>query len=190
MKIIEIPSSRLDEYARIPIFFQVKSIFEILLINNGLGGIKLKERNVATYEKDYDSYGSPLSWSVEFDLHNWGIFLGIENGKAVGGAAVARDTNGLHMLEGRKDMTVLWDLRVLPEMRRMGIGRKLFEFAVGWSKSKGCTQMKIETQNINVNACRFYAAMGAKLGDIRRFAYQEQATVSHEVQLNWYINLR
>jgi hypothetical protein len=49
--------------------------------------------------------------------------------------------------------------------------------------------MKIETPNINVAACRFDAARGAKLGDIRRFSYRHEPSVTHELQLNWYLEL-
>jgi hypothetical protein len=49
--------------------------------------------------------------------------------------------------------------------------------------------MKIETQNINVPACRFYQRMGAQLGEIHRFGYAEVPSVAHEVMLNWYLEL-
>jgi GNAT superfamily N-acetyltransferase len=106
----------------------------------------------------------------------------------VGGAAVAWNTNDVNLLEERADLSVLWDLRVAPERRGQGLGRALFEQAAAWSKARGCLQMKIETQNVNVHACRFYAAQGAVLGEIRRFAYQDQR-VRNEVQLNWVLAL-
>jgi GNAT superfamily N-acetyltransferase len=189
MEIIETGFSRIDEYASIPISFDVTTIFEIELIQNGLGGIRLVERTVDQYVKDYDQLGSPLQWPHEFNIQNWGIFMAVEAGKLAGGAALAWNTNGVNMLEGRRDLAVLWDIRVLPALRGMGIGKMLFDHAADWSKSRGCVQMKIETQNINVAACRFYSAMGAQLGDIRRFAYSDQPLARHEVQLNWYLSL-
>ncbi|CAF4857108.1 unnamed protein product, partial [Rotaria magnacalcarata] len=44
--------------------------------------------------------------------------------------------------------------------------------------------MSIETQNTNVSACRFYAAMGARLGDIDRKAYEHNEQVKDEIRLN------
>jgi hypothetical protein len=41
-------------------------------------------------------------------------------------------------------------------------------------------RLKIEPQNVNVQACRFYQNMGCTLGAIDRFAYPGQAG---EVQL-------
>ena len=50
-------------------------------------------------------------------------------------------------------------------------------------------QLKIETQNNNVAANRFYQAMGCRLGVIHRFAYAGIAGVEDEVMLLWYLAL-
>ncbi len=189
MEIVEIIPSRLDDYARIPIAFEVRTALDLELVQSGLGGILLHERPVSPYLKDYDLLDSPLNWPRQFDLKNWGLFLALDGLEPLGGAAVAWNTNGVHMLEGRSDLAVLWDIRVLPHRRGQGIGTQLFRRAAAWSKTRGCIQMKIETQNINVSACRFYAAQGAQLGDIRRFAYRAEPLVAHETQLNWYLEL-
>jgi GNAT superfamily N-acetyltransferase len=188
MEIIEIPASRLDEYARIPIAFEVRSIFDVELQQNGLGGIHLHERTVSPYIKDCDVSNPPLSWPDKFDLKHWGIFLMMDRKKPVGGVAVAWNTAGADMLEGRSDLSVLWDIRVLQARRGWGLGKRLFRHAAAWSKERGCLQMKMETQNVNVNACHFYASQGARLGDIRRFAYRHEPSVAHEIQLNWYFD--
>ncbi|MCG2786887.1 MAG: GNAT family N-acetyltransferase [Anaerolineae bacterium] len=188
--ILEISPSDLARYAAIPMTLDVRTIFDIRLADNGLGGVGLVETPVSPYTKDYDEFGGPLSWPDEFDVSRWGFFLALHNGgQALGGAAVAWNTNGVNMLEGRSDLSVLWDIRVHPEWRKQGLGRALFAQSVQWSHQRGCTRMKIETQNINVPACRFYAAQGCQLGDIRRFAYQDEPAVAHEAQLNWYLNL-
>jgi GNAT superfamily N-acetyltransferase len=69
------------------------------------------------------------------------------------------------------------------------VGKALFWHAAAWARERGCRQLKIETQNINVQACRFYAAQGAVLGDLRRFAYADDPRVANEVQLNWFLAL-
>jgi len=188
--ILQITASDLFRYAAIPIAFEVRTIFEVSLPENGLGGIQLVETAVEPYVKDYDELETPLSWPEEFDISRWGLFLALDNGgQAVGGAAVAWNTSGVNMLEGRSDLSVLWDIRIHPGSRGKGVGRQLLAYAADWSRERGCTRMKIETQNVNVPACRFYAAQGCKLGDIRRFAYLDEASVAHEVQLNWYLDL-
>jgi len=186
--IIQISSSDLARYAAIPIAFEVRTIFDVRLPDSGLGGIQLVEIPVTPHVKDYDELETPLSWQDEFDISRWGFFLAVDNsGQALGGAAVAWNTAGVNMLEGRSDLSVLWDIRIHPEARKQGIGKKLFAHAVDWSRQRGCARMKIETQNINVPACRFYAAQGCQLGDIRRFAYLDEPSVADEVQLNWYL---
>jgi GNAT superfamily N-acetyltransferase len=188
-RIEQIGTERLEQYAKIPIAFEVKSVLEVRLIRNGLGGMELHEKPVHPYLKDYDAVGeSPADWPKEFDVSKWGFFLAKLGQQAVGGAAVALDTTGVFMLENRRDLSVLWDIRVSPEARGAGIA--LFRQAARWSRRQGCTQMKIETQNVNVPACRFYQRMGAQLGEIHRYGYAARPAVAHEVMLNWYLDLR
>ena len=110
----------------------------------------------------------------------------MRNGSRLGGAVVAWNTPGVDMLEGRDDLAVLWDLRVHPDHRREGVGSRLFQHAAAWARAKGCRQLKIETQNINVRACKFYAKQGCYLGAVHAGAYPE---FPEEVQLLWYLDL-
>jgi GNAT superfamily N-acetyltransferase len=189
IQIIEIGPDRLDEYAQIPSRFEVRSILQVELLDGGLGGMRLHEMPAASpYIKDYDSYDEvPTDWPAKYDLANWGFFLVLDGDRPVGAAAAAFDTKGVFMLESRRDLSVLWDIRVLPEAR--GAGIPLLRRAASWSRERGCTQMKIETQNVNVPACRFYQRMGCHLGEIHRFGYAAVPSVAHEVMLNWYLDL-
>lgn len=186
IQIDEVSMALLDEYSRIPIRFEARSIFDVELLDNGLGGIKLVEKKIGSFVKDYDVNEKPSDWPKIFDVKNWGFFLAHDENQNVGAAAVAFNTNGVHMLEERSDLAVLWDIRVRPEVRGRGVGKTLFEHAAHWSRQRGCRHMKIETQNINVPACRFYQHMGCELGVIHRFAYAE---FPNEVMLNWYLTL-
>lgn len=166
----------LGEHARIPIAFQVRSIFDVEVRDNGLGGFGLVERPVVTpWVKDY-------ALTEQFDVSNWGLVSAWDGPKRVGGAIIAYDTPGVRMLEGRSDLVVLWDIRVAPELRGTGIGGMLFRAVEGWARARACRQLDVETQNINVPACRFYARMGCVLRRIDRFAY---ADLPQEVQLLW-----
>src|SRR5262249_31655013 len=108
-------------------------------------------------------------------------------GGRVGGAVIAVRTADLRMLGGRDDVAVLWDIRVAPGLRGAGVGSALFRAAAGWAGARGCGWLKIETQNVNTAACRFYQKMGCTLGAIDRFAYPE---LPGEVQLPWWKALR
>ena len=98
---------------------------------------------------------------------------------------VPKPKRSTHALLGAH-LAVLWDIRVLQECRRSGIGSQLFAKCVDWAKRKDCTRLKIETQNNNVPACRFYASMGCELRGIHHGAYSE---FPDEVQFLWYLDL-
>lgn len=187
--IIEEPIAHLAGYAQIPMYFEVVSVFDIVVDNRGLGGLVLLERRLdEPWTKDYDAIDGegPTEWAKRWDVSNWGLLSAFCDGERIGGCALAYDTNGVNMLEGRKDMVVLWDLRVHPDYRGQGVGSQLWETAVSWAKARKCRLLKVETQNINVPACRFYARQGCELGEINRFAYTD---FPDEVQLIWYLQL-
>jgi GNAT superfamily N-acetyltransferase len=190
MEIRTILPDQLAIYATIPISFWVHTIYRIEVVETGLGGFRLREEKVEKpWFKDYDTEESPLEWSKLFDLSQWGFFMAYEGESPVAGTAVALNTPGVNLLEGRKDLAVLWDLRVIPNLRGTGIGRLLFLHAADWARKRGCRQMKIETQNINVPACRFYSRMGCELGMIHRFGYAANPSAANEVMLFWYYSL-
>jgi len=198
MHIQEIGSEKLALYAQVSIAFEVRSILEVRPLDAGWGagsgGLALVEKQVAQpYIKDYDAEDDgedrPSSWTRRFDLRNWGFLMACDGEEAVGGAAIAYATPEVYMLERRQDLAVLWDIRVRPERRGEGVGRALFDAAVSWARGRGCRQMKIETQNVNVPACRFYAAMGCTLGAVNMQAYAGHPGVGHEVMMLWYLDL-
>jgi len=190
--IVETGRDGLREYSEVSIAFEVSSVLRIDRVDGGLGGLSLTEEPVASpYIKNYDDSeeGGPERWARRFDLANWGIFIGYEDASPICCATVAYDTPGVNMLAGRRDLAVLWDIRVAPGLRRSGTGTRIFNHALAWARGRGAVQMKIETQNINVPACRFYYARGCRLGEINLHAYAHDRRVAHEVMLVWYIDL-
>jgi GNAT superfamily N-acetyltransferase len=176
----------LSEHAAIPIAFVVDRVLEVRLLDGGLAGMSLTETAVTgPYVKDYDVIegAGPQCWPGRFDVSNWGLIGARRDGASVGGAVIASRTPDLYMLGGRDDVAVLWDIRVSPRERGGGIGSALFRAAGDWARARGFRWLKIETQNVNVPACRFYQKMGCTLGAIDRFAYPDQPA---EVQLLWW----
>jgi ribosomal protein S18 acetylase RimI-like enzyme len=176
--------SALDAHAAVPIGFTVDSVLDVVQIDGGVGGIELVERRLdQTYVKDYDAdeHSGAAGWATRFDLTNWGLILASSDDEPVGGAVIAWDCPELYMLTGSHH-AALWDLRVAPDARRRGVGAMLFTAVEEWSRARDCTLLTIETQNVNVRACRFYAAMGCTLGAMNRHAYTEHP---EEVQLIW-----
>ena len=187
--IVEQPLSQFTEHASVPISFQVISRLDVSAIESGLSGLAMREQIVERpYIKDYDDDAEegPEHWCERWDLSKWVILAAFYGEKRVGGAVLAFDTDNLDMLEGRKDLMVLWDLRVHPEHRRQGVGGRLFRASEDWALARSCLQIKVETQNINVAACRFYANQGCVLRASHRFAYPK---FPDEVQLLWYKDL-
>lgn len=188
IEIEEEPMTALADYARISIAFEVDRVLEVAAREQGLGGLTLSERKLgARYVKDYDELESPTRWARRFDLSNWGLLTAQREGRRLGGVVIAFDTRGVVMLEGRRDLAVLWDIRVDASWRGQGIGAALFRAAEKWARARGCEWLKIETQNVNVSACEFYVKQGCTLGAIHRFAYPQ---LPEEVQLLWYKPLR
>ena len=123
--------------------------------------------------KDYDAVpASSMAQTLrEFDTTHWGLVAAFDGLTRVGGAIIAFDTPGFDLLEGRRDITTLLDIRVAPATRGMGVGRQLFRAVEHWSRNRGARFLTIETQDINVGACRFYHAMGCTVRSTNPTAY-------------------
>ena len=181
------PISILPQYSQIPILFQVNSIYKLQqeITKDGFKFVFSEEKLDAPYIKNYDEYeaNQPKEELKKFNIENWTIFCAYQDTALVGGVILAHNTKEIHMLEERSDITCLWDIRIHPDYRRQGIGTQLFKSAVEETRRKKCIFMKVETQNINVDACKFYMKQGCKLGYINQYAYKDYP---NETQLIWY----
>ena len=185
----EISFENLKLYENIPASYVVQSRIVLDELDLGKKGLAdLKESLEEPWIKDYDLIDGqgPSRWASQFDISNWGLLTVSDKDRLIGGAIIAFHSEGVLMLEGRRDMVAIFDIRVHPSNRRTGIGKALFAEAARWAKSRGCISMKIETQDVNVSACRFYAAMGCELGAINSGAY---TSLPKETQLLWYKEL-
>ena len=190
-EIREVGPDALALYDTIPMRFRVERVLRVDTLGGGLGGLALVEEPVETlYVKDCDELDpEPVTrWAERFDVSSWLFLMALVEERPVGGATVAYRSPKVHMLDGRTDLAVLWDLRVHPDYRGQGIGTRLWQRAVEWVRSRNCTQLKVETQNTNVRACRFYASRGCHLGAIVRHAYT-LPDIAHEAMLLWYLDL-
>ncbi|HEX8320769.1 GNAT family N-acetyltransferase [Longimicrobium sp.] len=186
VEITEESTASLRDYASVPIAFEVASAFEVH--RDGERFVLTEVAVPSPYIKDYDALHSehPSEWARRFDVSRWGVLAARAGGRRVGGAVIAFDTPGVDMLEGRRDLAVLWDIRVAPKARSNGVGAALFRAAEAWARARGCRQIKVETQNVNVPACRFYARQGCVLTTVDPSAYPG---LPGEIQLLWYKNL-
>ncbi|NOR44049.1 MAG: GNAT family N-acetyltransferase [Candidatus Delongbacteria bacterium] len=187
LKIKRTPLSFLEEYHKVPIRFSSDTIYPEELFAGKAEDINLIETPVPPFTKDYDEHELPYKWVEKWDISNWCILKTEIDGKYIAGAVIAYNTNGVNMLEGRDDIAVLWDIRVSPEYRGKGIGEKLFKEAIKFTEEKNCEFLKIETQNINVNACKFYKKMGCYLG---KYSINEYKDFSDEIMMLWYYQIQ
>jgi len=180
----EVGPEALASWSAVPIAFEVKTVYRVE--DAGSGWTLTEEKVDRPWVKNYESEGDESAeWASRFDLSNWGFLQAFVRDRAVGGAAVAFRTSTVDMLEERDDLAVLWDLRVHPDYRGKGVGKHLFQAAVAWARSRGARQLKIETQNVNVPACKFYKGMGCRLGKIGTYP----PPYENEVMLLWLLDL-
>ena len=179
MHVAIVPASpaAFHEYARIPIAFEVRSRLRLPPADADLTRFRLEEDPVSPpHVKDYDAIPgqNPLDWPRRYDVSPWTVFLASQEDQTVGGAVLIETTN--------PTTATLWDLRVHPAARRHGVGATLFDATSAWARSRGHAALDVETQDINVPACRFYAAQGCDLSAIQRHAYPD---LPEETKLAW-----
>lgn len=182
--IVERGSQALPSYGEIPSVVEVSSRLDIEELRRSDGKF-LVELAVRPYAKDYDTLEPPSSWADLFDVSNWSVLEAICDGEKVGSAVIAWNSEDFDMLEGRLDLAVLADIRVRPGVQGKGVGRSLFERAMKWALERGCAEMIVETQDVNVSACRFYAAMGCTLRSLDERGYGDV----DEARLIWSVRL-
>ena len=172
-------------YDKVEMKVRVEEIYEVVI--KDLDGISFIKRAVAPYIKDFSGHANYKRWNQQFDLSNWHFFMAFDGEKPVGGAVLCCNSAELHMLEGREDLGILWDIRVDSAYKRRGVGGKLFDMVMTKAKGLGLCQLKIECQNNNVPAAAFYFKQGAHLGAVNRYAYYGDA--DEEVQFLLYLNI-
>jgi GNAT superfamily N-acetyltransferase len=186
----QIDTSYFPQYDQIPMRVRVSSYYRIEKLDRGLGGFTLTETPVEPYIKDFCvGEDETAEWWKRFDLANWAFFMAFDGERPVGAAAVASRDKDVNMLSGRSDLAVLWDIRVDDGYKHQGVGQTLFDMAADWSRKQGLVQMKIECQNVNVPAVKFYHKQGAVLSAIDEYAYYNEPECRSETQLIWFLEL-
>lgn len=187
--IVSESAAHLPDYASVPMAVLVTERFEGPAIQAMADGIVASATPVsAPYWKNYDSYSgnSPADWTTRFDTSHWKIFVAYHDGRRAGGAVLIHGDAQIDLLDGRSDLALMWDVRVAADARRLGVGRALLEAVAGAAKRAECRALRVETQNVNVPACRFYQACGFVLETVRHQAYPD---LPDEIQLLWTLSL-
>jgi GNAT superfamily N-acetyltransferase len=182
LRIVQETIADLESYGSVPMTLLVESIYRVETTSDGF---QLHEEAVATpWVKDYEALDEdrPVNLAKGFDLNRWGIFVAYLDGRHVGGAIVAPPPDAWFTEKG----AALVDIRVDPSARRKGVGTALVRACAGWAGERDLAELSIETQNVNVAACRFYESQGAVLAEVHRGAYP---AYPEEVRLIWKLAL-
>jgi len=122
-------------------------------------------------ETDYSAY---------IDNPNRTVFLAYVDGELAGQIVLRRNWNEYASIE---------DIAVDVGFRKQGIGLALISQAKRWTQERQLPGIMAETQNNNVQACKFYEECGFKLGGFDNYLYRGIDASTDEVALYWYLHL-
>ena len=184
LELREEPLTALAAHGAIPCAFRVERLIDLAALEGSPLASLAHQYHPAPFVKDYDAIAGnqPTDWPARFAIVRWTLIAAYRNSRRIGGAVVAVDSPSTCLLDGAADVAVLWDLRVHPASRGSGVGLALFQAAEKWAAARGCRQLKVETQDINVPACRLYAKAGCHLESVNHGLYPH---LPSEVQLIW-----
>jgi GNAT superfamily N-acetyltransferase len=140
------------------------------------GRITYRIVDVPPYQKEY---GPRRTDFAEYGSdHNKMIFLAYVNDELAGEVRISKSWNKFALLD---------DFVVENRYRRQGVGRALIQRCVDWAKGKGFPGLTLETQNINVPACRLYESCGFELRGFDTHLYKGLDPSTDEIALYWYL---
>ncbi len=176
----------LHRYSLIPISFSADSRVDVESLFDANGGF-FRELPVPPREKDYDEDPSerPAAMAERHDLSRWGVYGVWKGEQLVAGAMVAEHERVFEFVHPQRPAAVVADIRVHPTCRGQGLGRLLFRECAAWAAERHCEDLFVETQDVNVQACRFYAAMGCSVHSVDTQAYG-----NGEARIVWRLFLR
>jgi streptothricin acetyltransferase len=131
---------------------------------------------VQPYIKRYPA--EQFDWGTFIGNPDKAIYLAYVDGQLAGQIILWKNWNGYGYIE---------DIAVEVIFRRQGIGRRLIEQAVAWSKARELPGLMLETQNNNVAGCQLYEACGFHLGGFDQELYRAIDPDTEEIALYWYL---
>lgn len=172
LKIKSVNKLNLQLVNKIDSTFTVESKLKLSLHNNKFS---FDIEKITPYTKSY--IYPETDYSKYVGNENKIIFFAFENEILTGQIMILKYWNSYCYIN---------DIRISKDHRGKGIGKALIEKAIEWAKSKNCIGLEAETQDVNVNACRFYEKMGFILGGVNMFKYRSSEKEKNEIALNWY----
>ena len=115
-------------------------------------------------------------------MSRWIFFAAYRGALRLGGAVLVHDDPAIELLRDGPTCGLLWDLRVAPEWRGVGVGAALLDAVERAAMRNVLRAVRVETQQINVAACRFYQRHGYRLERATAGVYER---LPDEIQLLW-----
>ncbi|EPY13450.1 MULTISPECIES: GNAT family N-acetyltransferase [Paenibacillus] len=104
------------------------------------------------------------------------VFFYYGEDSCVGQMKICSNWNGFALIE---------HIQVAAAWRHKGIGTALLKTAVEWAMQNNCAGLMLETQDVNIQACRLYAKYGFVIGAVDNMMYANFATAK-ERAIIWY----
>ncbi|MDJ1630814.1 GNAT family N-acetyltransferase [Bacillus velezensis] len=98
----------------------------------------------------------------------------------VGRSKLRSNWNGYALIE---------DIAVAEDYRKNGVGTALLHKAIEWAKENHLCGLMLETQDINVSACHFYAKNNFVIGAVDTMLYSNFST-ANEIAVFGNVNFR
>ncbi|MFW9914028.1 MAG: GNAT family N-acetyltransferase [Candidatus Thorarchaeota archaeon] len=175
LNIEQISSENLNDFYRIDNSFKVSSVIELSMVQ---GEIQYEVKEVAeSWEKKYDEIRDFDPASV-IDSETAVIFLAYIEDEIAGKIVLKKHWNNFAHIE---------DIAVDRSFRRQGIGKQLLHRAIRWAREKNFPGISLETQDVNVGACRLYESCGFHIGGFDKSLYKAIDKSKDEVAIYWYL---
>jgi len=104
------------------------------------------------------------------------IFLFYDDNNCIGNLKLRSNWNGFALIE---------DITVARNHRQQGIGGVLLKKAAEWARQNNLIGLMLETQDVNLSACRFYAKNNFVIGAVDTMLYSNFPT-ANEKAIFWY----
>lgn len=125
------------------------------------------------YSKKYENEKIDISYIND---ESKVVFFYYNNSKCIGQIRLRGNWNGYAYIE---------DIAVAKDYRKCGVGTALLNTAINWAKLNNFCGLMLETQDINLSACRFYSKNNFIIGSIDTMIYSNLSS-ANEIGVFWY----
>lgn len=172
LTIEELDLDNLEDAGKVDGLFVIDSQLVLQAKNNQISYTVLDlppgQKRYTQEERDYSTF---------IDNPEKAIFLAYVEGIVAGQIILYKYWNNYAYVE---------DIAVDVEFRRHGVGRALIDQAKQWARQKQFPGIMLETQNNNVQACRFYESCGFRIGGFDNMLYRGLNPDTDEVAIYYY----